>query len=210
MKRDLCLRCSRPTPVCYCRDLQPVAAPLRLALLQPARERKHPLNTGRIVALGIDNCDIFEGEDFSTNRAFLQLLQDYQGRTWLLYPGEQALTPEQLPGGQMNKPTAPEEGLLVVLDATWKKSRKMLYLCPELAALPRVALSETMISSYRLRKVPGAGYLSTVEAVTALLARTGHPPEACAQMLAAFDAMISAQILAMGDRVWQNNYSHRR
>ena len=69
MKRDLCERCARPTTVFYCRALIPVAAPVRLLLLQPAKERKRPLNTGRILALGISNCDCFEGEDFSEHEA---------------------------------------------------------------------------------------------------------------------------------------------
>ena len=103
----------------------------------------------------------------------------------------------------------PTETLLVVLDATWKKSRKMLYLCPALASLPRVALPHDMISNYRLRKVPGDGHLSTVEATTAVLAELGHPTAACAQMLTAFDTMIATQIKAMGEDVWQRNYSKR-
>ena len=64
-----------------------------------------------------------------------------------------------------------------------------------------------MISNYRLRKVPGNGYLSTVEAVTAVLAELGHPTAACAQMLTAFDTMIATQIQAMGEEVWQRNYA---
>ncbi len=208
MKRDLCERCARPTTVCYCRALIPVAAPVRLLLLQPAKERKRPLNTGRILALGISNCDRFEGEDFSEHEALRYLLKRYRGRTWLLYPGEDAIAPKQMlsieSAGERLLPT---ETLLVVLDATWKKSRKMLYLCRALASLPRVALPHDMTSNYRLRKVPGDGYLSTVEATTAVLAELGHPTVACEQMLTAFDTMIATQIKAMGEDVWQRNYS---
>ncbi len=193
-----------------------MVAPVRIALLQPAKERKHPLNTGRIVTLAVSNCELFEGEDFSAAsvegseaQALHRLLDQYRGRTWLLYPGEEAITPAQMLA-QTATMSDSLEALLVVLDATWKKSRKMLYLCPALAALPRVTLPSAMISRYRLRKVPQDGYLSTVEAVTAVLGELGHNPQGCERMLAAFERMIAGQIAiqqrVMGQQVWQNNY----
>lgn len=215
-RRALCPRCFRPLSACYCGDLEAVVAPVRIALLQPAKERKHPLNTGRIVTLAVSNCDLFEGEDFSERdvdgsqaKALHQLLDQYRGRTWLLYPGENAITPAKLLAQTSTVSDAPE-ALLVVLDATWKKSRKMLYLCPALAALPRVTLPRAIISRYRLRKVPRDGYLSTVEAVTAVLEELGHNPQGCESMLAAFEGMIATQIATqqrvMGQQAWQNNY----
>ena len=127
----------------------------------------------------------------------------------MLYPGDNARSPSALVRQETEQETEQgdsEEPLLIVLDATWRKSRKMLYLFPELASLPRTALPEEMVSNYRLRKVPGDGYLSTVEAVVAVLAETGHAPDACRQMLDAFDKMINAQISAMGGHVWRANY----
>ena len=204
-KRDLCPRCARPVSVCFCQALQSQKAPFRIALLQPAREKKHALNTGRIVNIAVSNCDVFEGEDFSGHPSFQALLAAYRGRAWLLYPGDNARSPSALVRQETEQGDS-EEPLLIVLDATWRKSRKMLYLFPELASLPRTALPEEMVSNYRLRKVPGDGYLSTVEAVVAVLAETGHAPDACRQMLDAFDKMINAQISAMGGHVWRANY----
>ena len=52
---------------------------------------------------------------------------------------------------------------------SWKKTRKMLYLNPELAALPRIMLQPQQPSEYRIRKQKNAQSLSTLEAVMALL-----------------------------------------
>jgi len=46
----------------------------------------------------------------------------------------------------------PAQLRLVVLDATWRKSRKLLHLHPLLQALPRLPLRDPPPSLYRIRK----------------------------------------------------------
>src|SRR5690606_14468109 len=82
--------------------------------------------------------------------------------TYLLFPGEDALALDSLASGA-------EPVRLVVPDGTWRKARKLLHVNPWLAALPRVALPPGQPSRYRLRKVPTAEALSTIEAVTCAL-----------------------------------------
>ncbi|WP_157960378.1 tRNA-uridine aminocarboxypropyltransferase [Marinimicrobium alkaliphilum] len=53
---------------------------------------------------------------------------------------------------------------LVVLDATWRKSRKLLHLNPALGRLPRLSLEHTPPSRYRIRKAHQPNQLSTLEA----------------------------------------------
>ena len=53
---------------------------------------------------------------------------------------------------------------LVVLDATWRKSRKMLWSNPTLQALPRLALHHVPASRYAIRKAHAPHQLSTLEA----------------------------------------------
>lgn len=76
---------------------------------------------------------------------------------------------------------------LVVLDATWRKSHKMLHLNPLLHTLPRVALQPTGRSAYAgLRKAHRSDQFSTLEATCLALAqleatgRTGADAEPCA------------------------------
>ncbi len=192
--------------MCLCPGLHAFPAPVDLVLLQTPREQKHALNTGRIVKLGVQNCRIIVGENFSEHSELNALLDVAEGRTWLLYPGEQELLPQEIMRGERQQ-TEHERPVVIVLDATWRKSRKMLHLCPRLGELPKVVLPEDSVSRYRIRKVPGDGFISTVEATVALLEEIGHPPNSCQQMLDTFDRMIQFQIDAMGKQVWEANYS---
>ena len=98
--------------------------------------------------------------------------------------------------------------LLVVPDGTWRKARKMLHLNPLLAALPRVTLAEGGVSRYRLRKAPGPGALSTVEAIVQAL-QVLEAPTSFEALLKPFEALIDGQIAAMGDEVFQRNHGDR-
>jgi DTW domain-containing protein YfiP len=95
--------------------------------------------------------------------------------------------------------------LLVVPDGTWRKARKLLHLNPLLAALPRVTLAHTEPSRYRLRKAPGPGALSTVEAIVQAL-QTLEAPKTFEALLRPFEALIDGQIAAMGEDTYQRNH----
>ena len=58
---------------------------------------------------------------------------------------------------------------LVIIDGTWRKSRKLLYANPALQALPRMALTDTAPAAYTIRKAQRDGQLSTMEAATLAL-----------------------------------------
>ena len=177
-------------------------APVDIVLLQTARERRHPLNTGRIVKLGVAGCRVIVGEDFSNNDELNEILDKAGDQAWLLYPGQQSSSPREI----LNDSASDSKPLVVILDATWKKSRKMLHLCPRLQQLPRVSLPESSVSRYRIRKVPGDGFIATVEATVALLAEVEHSPASCQQMLDTFEHMVQLQIDAMGEDTWSENY----
>ena len=96
--------------------------------------------------------------------------------------------------------------LLVVPDGTWRKARKLLHLNPLLAALPRVTLASAVESRYRLRKAPGPGALSTVEAIVQAL-QVLEAPASFEPLLRPFEALIEGQIAAMGEDTYQRNHS---
>jgi DTW domain-containing protein YfiP len=167
----------------------------RVLLLQHSSEVNHALNTARLAALGLNNAELIVGEVFEDLPTLLSR-PGYQAR--LLFPGEEA-QPMQAYA------TTDEPLLLVVPDGTWRKARKMLHLNPLLAALPRVTLAEGGVSRYRLRKAPGAGALSTVEAIVQAL-ETLEAPTSFAPLLKPFEALIEGQIAAMGEEVFQRNH----
>jgi DTW domain-containing protein YfiP len=167
-------------------------------LLQHPSEVNHALNTARLAALGLENAELIVGEVFED----LPVLLNQPGYTArLLFPGEDA-RPMKAYG------SSDESMLLVVPDGTWRKARKMLHLNPLLAALPRVTLSEGGVSRYRLRKAPGPGALSTVEAIVQAL-ETLEAPTSFAPLLKPFEALIEGQIAAMGEEVYQRNHADK-
>jgi DTW domain-containing protein YfiP len=87
----------------------------------------------------------------------------------------------------------PERLRLVVLDATWRKSRKMLYVNPELQRLPRLALHDVPPSAYRIRKAHAAHQLSTLEAAALALAQLEGDADAYRPLLQAFDGFVQQQ-----------------
>ena len=167
-----------------------------MLLLQHPSEVGHALNTARLAALGLVNAELLVGEDFTA-------LDLSAWDAWLLFPGEAAVALPELAARPVDKPR-----LLVVPDGTWRKARKLLHLNPNLAALPRVALPDGLISRYRLRKAPVEGALSTIEAVVHALDAL-DVPQTHADLLRPFDALIEGQIAAMGEETFQRNHGPR-
>ena len=195
MSRAQCPRCLRPQTHCLCDLIPQLDSRTRVLLLQHPSEVNHALNTARLAALGLTNAELRVGEVFEDLHTLLNP-PGYQAR--LLFPGEDA-QPLQAAAA------ATEKLLLVVPDGTWRKARKLLHLNPLLAQLPRVTLPEGAVSRYRLRKAPGPGALSTVEAIVQALDIL-EAPASYAPLLRPFEALIEGQIEAMGADTYQRNH----
>ncbi|WP_421547768.1 tRNA-uridine aminocarboxypropyltransferase [Pseudomonas sp. QD4] len=195
MSRSQCPRCLRPESHCLCALIPQLDSRTRVLLLQHPSEVNHALNTARLAALGLTNAELIVGEVFAD---LPQLLNrpGYQAR--LLFPADDAQTL------QAYGPAA-QSLLLVVPDGTWRKARKLLHLNPLLAALPRVSLGQGGVSRYRLRKAPGPGALSTLEAIVQAL-QTLEAPASFEPLLKPFEALIEGQIAAMGEDTYQRNH----
>lgn len=195
MSRSHCARCLRPETHCLCRLIPQLDSRTRVLLLQHPSEVNHALNTARLAALGLTNAELIVGEVFEDLPGLLNQ-PGYQAR--LLFPGEGAQPLQAYTS--VDRPM-----LLVVPDGTWRKARKLLHLNPLLAALPRVTLAEGAVSRYRLRKAPGPGALSTVEAIVQAL-QVLEAPTSFEPLLRPFEALIEGQIAAMGEEVFQKNH----
>ena len=192
MSRMRCPRCARPTSYCLCPLIPQLPSRSRVLILQHPDEVGHALNTARLAALGLINSELRVGE------CFADLVLDPAYRACLLFPGEAAQALPLAAAGD-ERPL-----LLVVPDGTWRKARKLLYLNPELAALPRVCLPAGGRSRYRLRKAPGDGALATIEAIAhALELQEGAD---FSELLRPFDALIDGQIAAMGADTYRRNH----
>jgi DTW domain-containing protein YfiP len=147
--------------------------------------------SARLLHLSLPNSAIAIGEVFAPDE--LRAMLNAGGRTpVLLYPpsGDHAesFRPAHLP---------PADVRLVVLDGTWRKSRKMLFLNPLLAALPRLALTEVPPSAYRIRKSHAAHQLSTLEAVACAIASIDLSANV-QPLLDGFDSFINQQAAFAG------------
>ena len=101
------------------------------------------------------------------------------------------LAPPALPPAWLHQPSRLR---LIVLDGTWRKSRKMLFLSPPLQKLPRLSLRGLPPSNYRIRKARHPDQLSTLEATCAALTQLERQAENFQALLTAFDVFLAQQL----------------
>ena len=154
-------------------------------------EVTHPKGTARLLHLSLPGSRLLVGEQFDA----AELTGALAGprRNILLYPPTPD-SPDVELLSELHEPLGAVR--LVVLDGTWRKSRKMLHLNPLLAPLPRLLLHDLPASRYAIRKAHRAGQLSTLEATVLALAPLAGNDQAFGPLLAAFDGFVAAQALA--------------
>ena len=202
LKRPTCPVCLRPQSTCICPWITPTAHQVEVVVLQHPLEVDNAKGSARLLHLSLARSALVAGEVFAaqTLQALVSAPLHAGGaaplQTILLYPDsphDQALglpAPPVLTPGQLREPSRLR---LIVLDGTWRKSRKMLYLNPLLHHLPRLALQGMPASRYRIRKAHKPDQLSTLEATCAALAQLEGQAEAFAPLLAAFDGFVARQ-----------------
>lgn len=171
MPRAVCPRCERPAATCLCATLPAaVATRTRLLILQHPAEAGHAKNTTAFLTLGLQSARRLRGEVFDAGLA--------SPGTALLYPGEGAAVPADV-------------RQLILLDGSWRQSRRLLAANAWLAALPRVSLP-ALPGRYAIRRAHRPGQLSTLEAGLHALALLEGEPERLAPLWAAFYAFVQA------------------
>lgn len=190
MKRASCATCLRAQSACICRWITRVEARAALLVLQHPLEVANAKNSARLLHLSVAGSVLAVGERFDADA--LEALLHADGRIpVLLYPD----TPgdANLPAPPAFEPVEADRLRLVVLDATWRKSRKMLYLNPALQELPRLALREVAPSNYRIRKAHAPHQLSSLEAAALALAQLEGGGAGMQPLLDAFDGFVRQQ-----------------
>jgi DTW domain-containing protein len=200
VKRPVCGTCLRPQSACICRWIAPVGNTVEVLILQ------HPLETGeakgsaRLLQLSLANSRLAIGEAFDeqTLQALLHApFERGEGdskhgtaakQPVLLYPADAAAS-----AGTIAIPSDPSLIRLVILDGTWRKTRKMLHHNPLLRQLPRLPLSDPPPSQYRIRKAHRPEQLSTLEATCHALMQLENTPTRYAPLLQAFDGFVAQQ-----------------
>lgn len=158
--RTRCDRCARPLAGCWCACVRPVRNEVRLLILQHPDETLQAKNTAALLHRCLSDSRLLIGEQFTSPPTTSGMV--------LLYPGT--------PGDGQRPSFAPwTDGeplhTLVALDATWRKSRRMLHLNPWLTALPRLSLQATPPSRYAIRRAHADDQRSTLEACALALSQ---------------------------------------
>ncbi|MGU3629510.1 tRNA-uridine aminocarboxypropyltransferase [Comamonas sp. C24C] len=191
--RPRCPRCHRALRTCVCALAKPVAHQVEVLILMHPMEVHEAKGTGHLLHLCLPHSRVMVGEEFDAAELEAALHGRWASRantadtdsaprhSLLLYPntagqdtalGLAAAGPLPLPW-----PQPPERLRLVIIDGTWRKSRKMLYLNPALQTLPRLPLLGVEDSGYTIRKAHLPGQLSSFEAAALALAQLQTRPE---------------------------------
>jgi DTW domain-containing protein YfiP len=189
-QRPRCTRCLRASTACICQWVRSTPHRVEVLILQHPLEVLNAKGTARLLHLGLPHSRLVVGETFAAEDLqhllfapwpLAETADEHVGpvrsgpqTTVLLYPetpdhGALGLPiPPALPVQALSQP---ERTRLVVLDGTWRKSRKTLFTNPLLQTLPRLPLQQLPPSAYRIRKAHLPDQLSTLEATCAALAQ---------------------------------------
>ena len=204
-QRLRCAICWRAQSSCICQWITPTVHRVEVLVLQHPLELDHAKGSARLLQLSLSDSRLVSGEVFAAPllQALLSAPRQPQAgaqcpkRAILLYPQTPQEAALALPAPPLLSPAwlrEPSQLRLVVLDGTWRKSRKMLYLNPLLQRLPRLTLLDVPASNYLIRKAHRPDQLSTLEATCAALAQLEGSAEQFAPLLAAFDGFVAQQL----------------
>ncbi len=195
----------RPQSTCICQWITPTAHEVEVVILQHPLEVANAKGSARLLCLSLPHSRMVTGEVFAEQELQTLLTAPLQPQAAahspkhaiLLYPDtpqDKALdlpTPPVLAGALLRDPS---QFRLIVLDGTWRKSRKMLYLNPLLQQLPRLSLRDMPASHYLIRKAHSPDQLSTLEATCAALMQLEGRIDPFQPLLRAFDSFVAQQL----------------
>ena len=203
-KRAICAKCLRPQSTCICPWITPTAHTVEVVVLQHPLEVHNAKGSARLLHLSLPLSRLVTGEVFDPQALQRVLASPMQPdapahghkQAVLLYPD----TPEDTALGMAAPPVLaptllrdPAQLRLIVLDGTWRKSRKMLFLNPLLQQIPRLPLRDMPPSRYLIRKAHRPDQLSTLEATCAALVQLEGSPARFQPLLDAFDGFVAQQ-----------------
>ena len=199
--RPLCPRCERPQSGCLCRWITPTPNRVELLILQHPLEVQQAKGSARLLRLSLAHCRCEVGEAFDPRLLATWLgapleascaapgMSTAPARNLLLYPADAGSAVPSIP---LPLP-ATAAWRLVLLDGTWRKTRKLLHANPLLRALPRWPLPAPPPSRYTIRRAQREDQRSTLEAACLALGVLENEPARYAPLLTAFDGWVAEQ-----------------
>jgi DTW domain-containing protein YfiP len=181
-----CQRCWIRTEFCVCPSLPRVETRTQILMVRHERDSWKSTGTARVAGLALPNLSFvdFDDDPAGVNERLPQL-----DDAVLLFPSE---TPAPWPQ------TPPKT--LVVLDGTWRQTRRMFTKLPKLHTVPRVQLDAAPANVLRLRDTSFEEGRSTLEAVAEALGLL-EGPQVMAPLLALHADFVERVLKARG--VWE-------
>ncbi|MEE4245847.1 MAG: tRNA-uridine aminocarboxypropyltransferase [Kangiellaceae bacterium] len=186
MARNRCSVCQFIEQHCLCNLVERLDNQTLVTLLQHPKEATHAKNTGRLLPLVLNNLIIAVGE---TPDDFSEVSQRTTHQRLVLFPNPASEELSALPASFQTSVTASVATTganshgdikleLIVIDATWRKAKKIYAINPWLHALPSIHLNPAKSSNYQIRKSSLPYSLSTIECVkTCMSMIEGLPSE---------------------------------
>ena len=191
MKRAICPECDRPIKVCLCSHLKVIENKFPVSVFRHKSETGHALNTVNILQKSLTDISVFDGEHFEESLT--------APNTYLVYPDEDAKN--------LDKVKFSDNSSFLLLDGSWKKTRKIVYLNPWLEKLPKIKLPFQQ-SRYFLRKQKEEGF-STLEAVASILSSLENNSKKYQPLLNCLDRMMELQASHIDRRTLVSHFGER-
>lgn len=184
MSRNYCNLCLRPEVSCICKFMTTIANDVDVIILQHPSEVKQSKATVPLLAGSLEKCQVFIGENFDQDEALKHLLSQYDNQVALLYPSD---TAQMILANEVNS-SVQDLKCLVLLDGTWKKAYRLYQLNTFLQQMRHLALSDSYLGQYHIRKTKKTGALSTLEACCYALSAIENNNERYVELLDSFVA----------------------
>lgn len=201
---DRCYKCFKPMSACLCKYTKELDTGIKFVfLMHPKEFKRQRTGTGNLSHITLKDSEIIVGLDYAKNQRLQELLQDPQYFPVMMYPGENAWTAKKEGFAQaLNGRTL----LVLILDATWFCSRKMIQHNPFLLDLPRVSFYGDYRSIFTFKREPRPEYISTIECCYYLIKEMQEnnmvdkslDPE---PLMNVFKEMIKLQLTAENERI---------
>jgi DTW domain-containing protein YfiP len=196
-KRKICIGCGFIEVRCLCQFIKKVRNKTKIIILQHPSEIKHAIGTLQILRKSLDKITVYEGEKFDDNKELIELSQNEKETTALVFPKTEE--------DHLNTISITQFKNIILIDGSWRKARKILFMNPWLNQLPKISLVDSKTSQYKIRKSSQKNSLSTLEAVVECLNQI-EPNLDTHSLMKTFNAMIDFQIEKMGAEKYQTNY----
>ncbi len=165
-----CDSCQLADYACVCEWKLNLHSCCEFVLLMHRNEVFKPTNTGRLIAdIFPQQTHVFCWSRTEPDTRLLEMLNDDRRRCLIVFPVEAAESAANTRTVVSSFPDDEKINTFILLDGTWKQSGRMFHLSRWLEDIACVALPDTSLRRYAVRKSHHDNYVSTAEAAVLCL-----------------------------------------